>query len=220
MKIVFISDVHTKYDDLQITNCDILISSGDYSFGGKPNEVRGFHEWFNRQLAFNKISVQGNHELWVEDNFYAARLIAQEACPDVHFIDEGLVEIGNLKIWCSSISPWFYDWAWNRARGNEIKRHWDLIPNDVDIIVTHGPPYGILDKVNGNHVGCEDLLNRIKDIKPLIWAGGHIHEGRGVHEFNGTTFINASVCDELYAPIHSPIEVELTDDKKIIKITR
>ena len=213
MKIVAISDVHAKWKNLQIPECDILISAGDYSFRGEKHLVKNFHEWLNAQDAAHIISVQGNHETWVEQNFDEAKKLAQSVCPAIHFIDEGLVEIEGVKIWCSAIQPWFYDWAWNRRRGGDIKKHWDLIPNDTYILVTHGPPYGILDEVvtaGGDSyypkrlVGCEELAEAIKRVKPDIHIFGHIHCGYGEKHVDGVSYYNAAICDEMYMPSNAP----------------
>jgi Icc-related predicted phosphoesterase len=216
MKIVAISDVHAKWQKLQIPECDILISAGDYSFRGEKHLVKNFHEWLNKQEAGYIISVQGNHETWVEQNFQEAKELAEKVCPGVHFIDEGLVEIEGIKIWCSAIQPWFHNWAWNRHRGAEIKRHWDLIPVDTNILVTHGPPYGVLDEVvraDGssynppNLAGCEELAKKILDLKQLdLHFFGHIHCGAGQKHVNGVSYYNASICDEMYMP-SNPITV-------------
>ena len=211
MKIVIISDVHGKYRNLVIPECDVLISCGDYSFKGEPHEVKDFHAWLDKQDAKYMISVQGNHELGVERNFQLSKEIAEKACPGVYFIDEGPIEIEGVKFWCSAITPFFFSWAWNRYRGAEIKKHWDLIPDDTDILVTHGPVYGILDHVlnshhpQGEHVGCADLLDRVKKLKKLkLHCCGHIHCGNGTVQIDGVTFINASICDEQYKPSNKP----------------
>ena len=216
VKIVAISDVHCKFDALVIPKCDILISCGDYSFRGTNEEVQKFHAWLNKQNAKHIISVQGNHEKGVEKNFSLAKKLALEACSKVHFIDEGLVEVEGLKIWCSAITPFFCDWAWNRYRGEEIKKHWDLIPTDIDVLVTHGPPHKILDRVDradyvmGHHVGCEDLFNKILTIPTLKHHFfGHIHGGHGHHKFNGVNYWNASICDESYWPSNKPTIVKM-----------
>src|SRR5271170_4285418 len=98
MKICAISDVHCKWNKVTIPECDLLISAGDYSFLGERHIVRDFHKWLHKQPAKEIISVQGNHEKWVEKNFQLAKQAAEEACPGVHFIDEGLVEIDGLRI--------------------------------------------------------------------------------------------------------------------------
>lgn len=215
MKIVAISDVHGKWNKLKIPECDILISVGDYSFRGEEYMVREYHEWLNKQDARCVISIQGNHEKWVEKNFTEAKEIAQKACSIVHFVDEGLVEFEGLKIWCSAITPFFCNWAWNRYRGEEIKRHWDRIPAGVDIIATHGPAYGIHDKLDnhgsdpGAHVGCQDLLNKILEVKPKIHLCGHIHCGHGYQKLNDIEFFNVSVCGETYQVDHPPTVIEI-----------
>jgi Icc-related predicted phosphoesterase len=214
MKIVCISDVHGKWNKIEIPECDLLVSAGDYSFTGEIHMVKDFHKWMNKQPAKHKISVQGNHEKWVERNFDLAKQMAKEACPDIHFIDEGLVEIEELKIWCSAITPFFYNWAWNRYRGEEIKKHWDKIPLNIDFLITHGPPYGILDTVSFHrpieNLGCKELANKIKELKNLkIHSFGHIHDSYGVYDNGLVKFINASICNEDYRPINEPITIEL-----------
>ena len=93
-----------------------------------------------------------------------------------------------------------------------IKPHWDMIPLDTDIVVTHGPPYGHGDSLamqfrrdNESRVGCVDLMNRLVEVKPKVSIFGHIHEGYGVTGNEHTTFINASCLNENYKPINPPI---------------
>ena len=97
------------------------------------------------------------------------------------------------------------------ARGDEIRRKWDLIPEDTDVLITHGPPHGILDLVpsdmsgNYEHAGCEELLLAVKRVKPKLHVFGHIHEGYGVARRARTTFVNACICDAAYRPINEPV---------------
>jgi len=213
MKICVISDVHCRWKKLVIPSCDLLISCGDYSFKGESWVVKDFHKWLNEQPAKHIISVQGNHEKWVESNFQLAKDIAEQACPGIHFIDEGLVEIEGVKIWCSAISKFFCNWAWNRYPGEELQKHWDLIPQGVDIICTHGPCYGILDgveKFNGTeHCGDKQLLDRVLEVKPKFHLSGHIHPGWGTHVQDGITFINAAICNDSYDAVNLPITFEI-----------
>ncbi len=105
----------------------------------------------------------------------------------------------------------FY-WAFNRHRGEPIKRHWDLIPSDTDIIITHGPVFRRLDKTTGGeHVGCKDLFNKVQEVKPKIHICGHIHEAYGTIKKSGVQFINASVVNAKYELVNRPIEFELQE---------
>lgn len=215
MKIVAISDVHGKWNKLQIPECDILISAGDYSFRGEKHMVENFHKWLNKQEAGYIISGQGNHELWVEKNFAEAKEIAEKACPGVHFIgDAQTINIEGIKIFVSACTPWFYDWAWNRARSLGEAQHrqikyigdeWAKIEPDTNILVTHGPPYEILDELlyvdgtpKGQFVGCDILAKKITQIKPDLHIFGHIHCGYGQKHLNGTSYYNVAICDEMY----------------------
>jgi Icc-related predicted phosphoesterase len=218
-KICVISDTHCKWNKLIIPPCDILISAGDYSFRGELHVVKDFHKWLHKQPAKHIISLQGNHEKMVESNFAISKQTAEEVCPGVIFIDEGLVELEGLKIYTSAITPFFFDWAWNRYPGEEIQKHWDLIPSGMDIIVTHGPVFGILDGVlefdksmgemGLRHCGCPSLLKKVFEIKPKYHICGHIHPGYGREELDGINFINASICDDDYRAVNAPITFEI-----------
>ena len=123
--------------------------------------------------------------------------------------DSGIT-IEGLKIWGSPIQPTFYDWAFNRKRGAEINKHWKLIPPDTDILITHGPPFQILDKTTSEcHVGCDMLLNKINQIKPKLHVFGHIHEGYGMIQKNETIFVNASSVNIRYQLVNAPIVLEI-----------
>lgn len=223
LKVVAISDVHCKWNSVTIPECDLLISAGDYSFLGEPHVVKDFHKWLDEQPANHIISLQGNHEKQVERNFLLSKQIAEEACPGVHFIDEGLVEIEGKNIWCSAITPFFCNWAWNRYPGENIQKHWDRIPNTeknpLHILVTHGPPYGILDEVKGfygkngeyepKNCGCPQLLKKVLEIKPEVHIFGHIHPAFGSLIREDIRFFNASICDDSYKAVNPVTIFEL-----------
>lgn len=216
MKLVAISDTHGKWKKLEIPPCDILVSAGDYSFQGERHIIKNFHEWLNKQPAKHIISVQGNHEVWVQENFQEAKELALSVCPRVHFIEHDLIEIEGLKIFGSAWTPWFLDWAYNAHRGPEIKRYWDQIPLDIDILITHGPPAGILDVVYNRYgvpqerVGCQDLMDTIlkcPNLKNHFF--GHLHGSHGYKEFMDKHFWNVAICGETYTPDYEPTIVEI-----------
>jgi Icc-related predicted phosphoesterase len=130
-------------------------------------------------------------------------------------IDEA-VEIEGVKIYGSPVQPEFHAWAFNKQRGPEIKKYWDAIPEDTEILISHGPAAGILDVVcyaDGTpkeRVGCHDLYDRVMNLKYLKHhIFGHIHSGYGYVEHNGKHFWNASICDEGYMPSNDPHIIEL-----------
>lgn len=223
MKIILISDVHGKWNKLTIPECDLLVSTGDYTFHGEKHMVKDFHAWLNKQPAKHIISVQGNHETWVEKNFEEAKALAESVCPRVHFIGDGkTIIIEGFKIFGSAVTPFFFNWAWNRHRGMEIAQEWEKIEPDTDIVLTHGPMYGFFDlvyQVDGvtprERVGCEELYKKVMSLPNCkLHSCGHIHSGYGVRKFNNMYIVNASNCSETYRIEHEPIVIELDDKQK------
>jgi len=207
MKIVAISDTHGKHRQLDLPQGDMLIHAGDVSSRGLKGEVLDFLDWY-KDLDFQyKIFIAGNHDFYFEKekNSEIEKLIPS----NVIYLNDSGITLEGINIWGSPIQPWFFDWAFNRQRGEEIAKHWALIPSDTNILVTHGPAFGLLDKTfKGESVGCADLLKQIKKIKPQFYIAGHIHEAYGQVEKDGTHFINASVLDLRYQLVNEPIVFE------------
>jgi Icc-related predicted phosphoesterase len=127
------------------------------------------------------------------------------------YLQDEAVSLLGYKFFGSPWQPWFCDWAFNLERGQPCLDKWRLIPDDTDILVTHGPPIGFGDLcAHGERVGCVDLQLEIQDrIKPKVHAFGHIHEGYGSWTDGTTTFVNASTCTFTYRPTNQPIVVDL-----------
>ena len=206
MKIVCISDTHSGHNKFEIPDGDILIHAGDISSRGKPEQIKKFNNWLGRLPHQYKIMIAGNHDFLFENE----PDIAAEMITNAIYLNDSGIEIEGVKFWGSPITPWFLDWAFNRYRGEDIQQHWDKIPLDTDILITHGPPYGILDKtVYGQAVGCENLLEIVQKVQPKLHIFGHIHEAYGKKKLKGTTFINASLMDENYNPVHKAHVIEI-----------
>ncbi|MFN0203866.1 MAG: metallophosphoesterase, partial [Bacteroidia bacterium] len=156
-----------------------------------------------------KVMIAGNHDFFFEK--YSVYDVQAEIPDNVIYLNDSGCQIEGINIWGSPIQPWFFDWAFNRKRGEEIRKHWALIPENTDILITHGPPYGILDKVvrDNSPVGCRDLLKKVQEIQPKYHIFGHIHEGRGQFFDGNTNFLNASVLDEKYRLVFEPMQFEL-----------
>ena len=212
MKLVIISDTHGQHHDLIVPEGAILIHAGDVSRKGGREEVEDFLKWFSRQPHEHKIFIAGNHDFFFEQT--SKEEIAKLIPANVTYLFDSGVQINGINIWGSPISPWFYDWAFNRHRGAEIQSHWDLIPKNTDILITHGPAFGILDRtLRGDHVGCEDLLTTIKAIQPKVHICGHIHESCGIWVDNGITHVNASVLNVHYDLVNEPVELQYAQKK-------
>lgn len=209
MKLVFFSDTHNQHDKVPLESGDILFHCGDFTRKGSLDDVKSFARFVGMQDFKYKVVIAGNHDFSFEDD----RKIEAENILKEHgiiYLNDSLVELDSLKIWGSPITPMYHNWAFMRERGEEIQKHWELIPNDVDIILTHGPPANIMDLCyNGERDGCHILLEKILEIKPKIHAFGHIHEEYGVLEQDGIKFINACSLDEKYIYQNKPIIVEI-----------
>ena len=218
MKLTFISDTHTKHNQVTsfLPGGDVIIHAGDVSSMGYKHELQQFLKWFNGLDNYtNKIFISGNHD-WGFQN-------SPEMCQElldfydkVTYLQDNLEVIGDdystaVKVYGSPWQPEFYNWAFNLPRmGEELKEKWEMIPMNTDILITHGPAWGHLDTVIGQNMnlGCELLSERIKVVKPKIHVCGHIHSGYG-YKFDGDThYFNAAVLGERYTFDNKPFNVE------------
>lgn len=226
MKIGHISDTHASHGFIyKIEPCDILIHSGDITNKGEWSNTESFLTWFQQQPAKYRIFIAGNHDFNFDINWrprteqgrtrHKPIPYTQEDVdyylnkfPDIIYLNDTSIVIEGIKIHGSPIIPWFHDWAFNRMVGVEIQQHWDLIPEDTNILITHGPPFGYGDKVlyGGHNVGCHSLLEKIKSLKQLkLCMYGHIHEGYGTYELDGKILSNGSSLDINYQPVNKPL---------------
>lgn len=210
MKMTFISDTHGKHEHLTskaynniLGSGDVLVHAGDVSMMGKSHEIKSFLDWFSNTEYTHKIFIAGNHD-W---GFVKETEIADEyKKKGVTYLFDSSVVIDGVKFYGSPWQPEFFDWAFNLPRGEELAKKWNMIPDDTDVLITHGPAFGMLDWVmNGQRVGCEDLFNRVMQVKPKIHVCGHIHCAYGQKNFNGVEFLNASVLGERYTHENKPI---------------
>lgn len=223
MEITCISDLHGSYPKLD--GGQMLIIAGDLVAADKTEQYDEFFYWLGKQRYTHKILIAGNHD---------GRLEAYMDGKDLevtYLKDSGTVvtywkdirdpmpgqRLEKLKIWGTPWTPEFGQWYFMKPRGEPIAEKWALIPDDVDILVTHGPPHGILDYCSpkrSKRLGCEDLYMRLSGLKQLkLHVFGHIHGGYGhipmMQDFPGAQFVNASIMDEDYEPINKPIRVTL-----------
>ena len=209
MKTTLVSDTHSFHDYVKLNGGDVLIHAGDLCNRGTEAEAILFLNWFKKQDYRYKIFIAGNHDFYFER---AANEDILNLIPsNVTYLNESAISIEGIHFWGSPMTPYFFNWAFNRQRGAEISKHWDLVPDQIDVLITHGPPYGILDQTEEKmNVGCEDLWNKVKKINPRYHCFGHIHEGYGIQKNEMTTFINASFMDRRYYPVNTPIDITIS----------
>jgi Icc-related predicted phosphoesterase len=240
MRITHISDTHNHHNKLQedLPGGDLLIHSGDLSSIGRRSEVERFIKWFNKIDNYTyKVFIAGNHDLSFESEALQRRKAdwfdghkeydtpADEAKPQwlcellelglaggVFYLENESITIDGVKIWGSPCSPTFgRDWAFNVNRGEDSMLLWNQIPEDTDIVITHGPIWSYCDKTynSGTNVGCQDLFNRLCEVKPDLHFSGHIHEDYGYKQtlWGGYAFNGCSVSLE-YQYRNKPISFD------------
>lgn len=206
LRAVLISDTHTLHDQIKLPEGDLLLHAGDFTNMGELEDVARFNEFLGRQPHAHKVVIAGNHDWsFAMDPARARSLITHAA-----YLEDSEVSAAGLRIWGSPWQPEFMDWAFNLPRGPLLRQKWDLIPDGIDILITHGPPLGHGDVTfRGEHVGCHDLLEAVRRVRPRLHLFGHIHEGYGVTRDAHTTYVNASTCTLSYQPSNAPIVVDL-----------
>lgn len=224
-RLVCISDTHTHHSKLVLPDGDILVHSGDFSKTGRVREMIPFFKWFASQPHKHKVLVAGNHDLTLDEDHYKYEWRRWHPVPEddvsiraylareegITYLLDREVNLDGVRIYGSPWQPAFGGWGFNLDRGsNELKRVWANIPEGLDVLVTHGPPYGIRDQLDtGEAVGCGDLLEAVERTVPRVHVFGHIHEGYGITEGGVTTFINAASCDGCYRLANAPLVYDL-----------
>jgi len=220
-RFVLISDTHNTKPVLP--RGDILVHAGDLTVRGTRAETEAAMLWLGLQAMQFKfvVFVGGNHDWFL---YHLSREAGKDAVRDfVRPWGSNIIYLENelwaeefegkvVSFWGSPAQPEFCDWAWNYARDSDIRAVWDKIPTfGVDVLVTHGPPYHVLDWVGKDRVGCQDLRDAIDRVQPKVHVFGHIHAGHGkaqTFSVGGATTqcYNAAVTGENYklAPKHHP----------------
>ena len=166
--------------------------------GYDPVDIWSFNDWLGKQPFENRIVIGGNHDRFFQNSPEQARGILTNAI----YLENSGVTINGVSFWGSPYTPEFLNWAFMYPRGESARKYWDQIPQALDVLITHGPPFGILDQVDlvGEHLGCAELLKAVEVKKPKVHIFGHIHGGAGTFNNGVTRFINAAYLNERYKP--------------------
>src|ERR1017187_3256692 len=195
LTIICMSDTHELHRELDVPNGDILIHAGDFTmFSKSAAAILDFNDWLGELPHFWKIVVPGNHEFFLEADPSRRKLITNATL----LIDES-IEIMGLKVWGSPTTPLLGE-AFGVVSDTDRARLYSRIPSDTDVLVTQGPPYGILDQSPDSdyHAGCQQLLAAVRRVKPMLHIFGHVHAGYGTFSTPDTLFVNAALPGKDY----------------------
>lgn len=202
-----ISDLHGNYPDMP--GGDLLIIAGDLTATDHHTQYLTFRDWVFSQDYKKSVVIAGNHDMLLDSQMIS--LVGN----GLNYLYDSGTEFEGLKIWGS---PWttLFKGIHPKCKAfmdseDKIGKKFALIPKTTDILVTHSPPYGILDKTDKGHVGSIYLKSQVIHItKPRLHVFGHIHECGGQKmEIDKTTFVNASYVNENYRPVNKPVRIYL-----------
>lgn len=217
VRLVLLSDTHGKEDSVKVPDGDVLIHAGDFSRGRGTDwhDLAYLSDWMKRLPHARKFLSPGNHDKFVEVHEHEAR---QRLDPSITLVVDEAFEVEGIKFYASPYTPEFgHDWAY-QLTPEEDNAFWQTIPFDTQVLVTHGPPFGILDQTmykvkpteQPTHAGSKGLLTAVlerRSIKHHIF--GHIHEGHGIRSFGGKQFYNVATCTEYYLPWNPVVVLDL-----------
>lgn len=214
-RFVCISDTHDLHEYMkELPAGDVLLHSGDFSMSGKPQCVSNFNAYLASLPHPVKIVIAGNHDMTFDEDTYIGRGGWKRChhgepydCKSIKalltnciYLEDELYVHNGIRIYGSPWQPEYNGYAFGLERGTNSRKKWSRVPDEVDILMTHGPPFGHGDKTKENeHVGCVDLAQTVtRRVKPRFHVFGHVHEGYGITTNSETTFVNAATCNFSY----------------------
>jgi len=197
IRIVAVADTHLYHKRLVVPPGDIFVHAGDMCGNGPYHELRVAAEWIMSLPHRHKVIIAGNHD-WAFVNHAKE---ARELFKDATYLQDSETTIEGLRFYGAPWQPRFFDWAFNLERGKQLAYVWRKIPLGIDVLITHGPPAGFGDICfDGRRAGCEDLLERVKVVKPRLHLYGHIHDDGGAWITPQTSFVNVTTSECRRAP--------------------
>jgi Icc-related predicted phosphoesterase len=205
VRIVCISDTHEWHRELALPDGDLLIHAGDFTFWNHTSKIRDFNEWLGELPHRHKVVIPGNHDR----AFHKDPRTRAEITNAILLINESVTVCG-LNIWGSPVTC--DDSAYGHTRREERANLYASIPKDTHILITHGPPYGILDREPGSHIrqGCTELRLAVMRLQPRLHVFGHVHGGYGTYQNETTLFVNAALLGLAGDLENLPIVMDIT----------
>ncbi len=193
LQLVLLSDTHEQHREAEVPHGQILIHTGDFSMMSRSlTSIVDFNDWLGELPHRFKLLVPGNHDFWLEADASRRSLLSNATV----LINESM-DIEGLRFWGSPVTP-LYGGAFGRSSVEDRRRLYASIPKDVDVLITHGPPLGILDVSPGSdyHQGDPVLLDAVQRVRPKLHVFGHVHLDKRsprILETPHTVFVNAAL---------------------------
>lgn len=195
-RLVCLADTHGLHRQADVPEGEFLLHAGDFlRTGTDPAEIEDFDDWLGGLRHPHKIVVAGNHDLLFERDPKQARKRLRQAV----YLENAAATIGGLRFWGSPVTPVLPDWAFSSGRCPDLRKFWTVVPERVDVLLTHGPPFGTLDREHiwGEHFGCRELTRAILRARPRLHVFGHVHGGWGQERIgeneDQTRFVNCAL---------------------------
>jgi predicted phosphohydrolase len=215
LRFVVMSDTHNRHGSLSVPEGDVLVHTGDFTNHGTLAEVADFARWFGSLPHPVKVIVPGNHDMIMDRQYYDAywadwshvKESSDEAFEafaqrGVHVLIDSMIEIRGVRVYGSPHVPTYAPWltAFN-VTPDRIAELWRRIPTNVDVLLTHTPPAGRLDReMFGKPVGCTALHAELSGrVRPKFHVFGHVHTDTGAVTVGPTTFVNAASVTDFYS---------------------
>ncbi|MDI3286077.1 metallophosphatase domain-containing protein [Polyangium sp. 15x6] len=220
MRIVAVADTHLYHTQLVVPRGDVFVHAGDLCRFGDLDELAEAAAWIRSLPHRYKVVVAGNHDWAFVHHPREARALLGKG---VVYLEDSGVCIDGITFWGSPWQPAFHDWAFNLPRGEALAEKWAAIPEGIDVLITHSPPFGIGDR-SWSEVrhGCADLMARVRQVKPRLHIFGHIHEDGGVfrEEEGVTCFANVTTWECARRPTVLDIAGEVVTEIDVPKARR
>ena len=202
MVLILFGDTHELHREVEVPAGDILICVGDFTmFSKNLSAIEDFNDWLGELPHRHKIVIPGNHEFFLESNPERRSLL-----DNAHVLIDESIEIEGLKIYGSPMTP-LHGAAFGNSSPNDRARHWSNVPVDTHVLVTHGPPFGLLDLSPDQveRMGDPELRNRVRELPSLkLHVFGHVHGAHGAVEQHGVTFANVALMGHLGDLVQGP----------------
>jgi len=226
LRFVCISDTFGAHTSLtgKMPHGDVLVHTGNFTESSLPQEISSFNAWLSTMPHKHKIVVAGSRDAIFDAEAYPYtwRRAGHPTCYHISetkslltactYLEHTSTTVEGMKIFGSPYNCNAFSFAFHALRGAPMKKLWEKIPSDTDVLLTHTAPLGHGDLcVDGRREGCANLLDWVESYRPLLHIFGGVREGAGLTSNDRTMFINACSLGLTYAPsaVRKPLVIDL-----------